>query len=120
MDRFLAPFSGLPANRYRKLVGVSRIFDSGFCRYTLPLTDMFYVAVSCDWSVVLALSCDWSVVLVTGSIALSATSQYISYSEDDFEVLRAPRGRHVAPMGVKFDTQESTPPCQILPPLVQR
>ena len=63
MDRFLAPVSRLPANRYRKLVGVSRIFDSRFCRYTLPLTDMFYVA----------LSCDWSVVLVTGSIALSAT-----------------------------------------------
>jgi len=33
----------------------------------------------------------------------------------------APQGRHVAPMGVKFGTEEvAIPPCQISPPSVQR
>jgi len=36
-----------------------------------------------------------------------------------FEVF-APQGRHVAPLGVKFDAEEGTPPlCQISPPSVQ-
>jgi len=32
----------------------------------------------------------------------------------------APQGRHVAPIGVKFGTEEGTAPCQISPPPVQR
>ena len=41
----------------------------------------------------------------TGSIARSAKRWYLSYSEADFEVFH-PTGRHVAPMGVKFGTEE--------------
>jgi len=41
----------------------------------------------------------------------------------DFEVF-APQGRHVAPMGVKFGTEEGgdqrSPPCQVSPPSMQR
>jgi len=37
-------------------------------------------------------------ILVAGSIARSASRQYLVYSEADFEVFRA-AGRHVAPMG---------------------
>jgi len=66
----------------------------------------------------------WS--LVTGSIARGTTRRYLIYSEADFEVF-APQGRHVAPLGVKFGTEEGTegteaspPPCKISPPLVQR
>jgi len=33
--------------------------------------------------------------------------RYLVYSEADFEVFR-PQGRHVAPMGVKFGTEEGT------------
>jgi len=33
--------------------------------------------------------------------------RYLVYSEADFEVF-APQGRHVAPMGVKFGTEEGT------------
>ena len=33
--------------------------------------------------------------------------RYLIYSEADFEVFR-PAGRHVAPMGVKFGTEEGT------------
>ena len=32
--------------------------------------------------------------------------RYSVYSEADFEVFFAPQGRHVAPMGVKFGTEE--------------
>ena len=61
------------------------------------------------------------VILLTGSIARSATCRYLIYSEADFEVFR-PQGRHVAPIGVKFGTEEGTPPppCQISPQVVQR
>jgi len=46
--------------------------------------------------------------IITGSTARSATHQYLSYSEADFEV------RHVAPMGLKFGTEEGKLPlCQI-------
>jgi len=45
--------------------------------------------------------------VVTGSIARSASRRYLIYSEADFEVFR-PAGRHVAPMGVKFGTEEVT------------
>jgi len=41
----------------------------------------------------------------TGSIARSAKRWYISYSEGDLKFF-APQGRHVAPMGVKFGTEE--------------
>jgi len=40
-----------------------------------------------------------SYFIFTGSIASSATRRYLSYSETDFEV---------APMGVKFGTEEGT------------
>jgi len=46
-------------------------------------------------------------LLITGSIARSATRRYLIYSEADFEVF-APQGRQVAPMGVKFGTEEGT------------
>jgi len=35
--------------------------------------------------------------------------RYLIYSEADFEVFR-PQGRQVAPIGVKFVTEEGTPP----------
>jgi len=41
----------------------------------------------------------------TGNIARSAKRRYISYSTGDFEVFR-PQGRYVAPMGMKFGTEE--------------
>jgi len=47
--------------------------------------------------------------LFTGSIARSATCRYLSYAEADFEVFFAPQERHVAPMGVKFGTEEKVP-----------
>jgi len=48
--------------------------------------------------------------VITGSIARSATRRHLSYSEADFEVFR-PHGPHVAPMGVKFSTEEETEGC---------
>jgi len=42
-----------------------------------------------------------SLPLVTGSNARSATRQYLSYSEADFEVF-CPQGRQLIPMGAKF------------------
>jgi len=52
--------------------------------------------------------------------------RYLLYSEADLRFF-APQGRHVAPMGVKFGTEEGIPPnrrspapCQIAPPSVQR
>jgi len=57
------------------------------------------------------------VKVITGSIAHSATSRYLIYSEADFEVFR-PAGATRCTDGVKFGTEE--PPCQILPPSVQR
>jgi len=48
-------------------------------------------------------------MFITGSIASSATRRYLSYSEADFAVFR-PKGRHVAPMGVKFGMGEGTFP----------
>ena len=57
---------------------------------------------------------------ITGSIACSASRQYLINSEVDFEVF-APQGQHAAPMGVKFSMEEGTPhPCQISPRSVQR
>ena len=44
--------------------------------------------------------------VITGSIALSAKRRYLSYSEADFEVF-APQRRHVAPIGVKFGTEDT-------------
>jgi len=44
---------------------------------------------------------------ITGSIARSANRRYISYSDADFEVFRL-AGQHIAPMGVKFGTEEWT------------
>jgi len=69
--------------------------------------------------------------IFTSSIARSATRRYLIYLEADFETFFAPQGRHVAPMGVKFGTEEGTeglssvpnrsPPLfQISPPSVQR
>ena len=52
-------------------------------------------------------------IIFTGSIARSATRRYLIYSEANFEVFR-PAERHVAPMGVKFGTEEVpnfTPMC---------
>ena len=46
--------------------------------------------------------------IFTGSIARSATCRYLIYSEADFEVFFAPQGRHVAPIGGKFGTEEGT------------
>ena len=46
-------------------------------------------------------------ILVTGSIARCATCRYLIYSKADFEVF-APQVRHLAPMGVKFGTEEGT------------
>jgi len=45
--------------------------------------------------------------LITGSIARSARRRYLIYPESDFEVFR-PKGRHVAPLGVKFGMEEGT------------
>ena len=39
--------------------------------------------------------------------------RYLSYSEDDFQVFFAPQGRHDAPMGVKFGTEEGTVPSSM-------
>jgi len=47
-------------------------------------------------------------IIVTGSFARSATRQYLSYSEADFEGFSPCRGRHVAPMGVKYGVEEGT------------
>jgi len=44
--------------------------------------------------------------IFTGSIARSASRRYLIYSETDFGFLFAQQGRHVAPMGVKFGTEE--------------
>jgi len=43
-------------------------------------------------------------------IARSAMRRYLSYSDADsiFEVFRPAQGLHVAPMGVKFVTEEGT------------
>ena len=43
-----------------------------------------------------------------GSIASSATRRYLIYLEAEFEVFRpaGASGRHIAPMGVKFGTEE--------------
>jgi len=47
--------------------------------------------------------------MITRSIAHSATRRYLSYSEADFEFFSTLQGRRVAPIGVKFGTQEGTP-----------
>jgi len=44
----------------------------------------------------------------TGSIAGSATRRYLSYSVTSILRFFAPQGQHVAPMGVKFGTEEGT------------
>jgi len=41
------------------------------------------------------------------ALRAAQTCRYLVYSEADFEVFR-PQGRHVAPMGVKFGTEEET------------
>jgi len=48
-----------------------------------------------------------NVDLFTGSIVQSTRRWYLIYPEADFEVFR-PTGRHVAPIGVKFGTEEGT------------
>jgi len=53
------------------------------------------------------LSCFYVLTLFTGSIARNATRRYLIYSEADFEVFR-PQGRHVAPIAVKYGTEEGT------------
>jgi len=47
--------------------------------------------------------------VITGSIVRSAKRRYLSYSEADFEDF-CPAGVNVAPMGVKFGTEEGTVP----------
>ena len=46
-------------------------------------------------------------LIFTVSIARSATCRYLIYSEADFEVFR-PAGATLAPIGVKFGTEEGT------------
>jgi len=48
-----------------------------------------------------------NVRVITASTARSAKRRHMSYSEADFEVFGS-AGRHVAPIGVKFGTEEWT------------
>ena len=61
---------------------------------------------------------DWTFRLgrrlfITGNIARSASRRYLVYSEADFEFF-APKGQHVAPMGVKFGTEHVLAPLKLL------
>jgi len=58
-------------------------------------------------------------LLLAALRAVQTQRQYIGYSESDSEVFAAQR-RHIAPMGVKFGMEESTPPRQISPQSVQQ
>ena len=61
-------------------------------------------------------------IVITGSIASSATRRYLSYSETDFEGFR-PAGATPCTDGCEIwheGDDRRSPPCQILPPSVQR
>jgi len=63
------------------------------------------------------------IIIITGSIARSASHQYLVYSEADFEVFRpvgATRCTDVDNIWHGGGDQSSPPPCHISPPSVQQ
>jgi len=63
----------------------------------------------------------WSFLfLITGSIAQSATCQYLIYSESDFEVFRPAEAICCTDWGEIWHGGRYPPPCQISPQSVQR
>ena len=58
----------------------------------------------------------YSSQFITGSIERITRRRYLIYSQADFEVL-CPTGRHDAPMGVRFGTEEGTSSVPNLTPI---